>query len=343
MLIILVEIDKLEEFTEKFSDNSSFLCPFVRNRCSNVISIPLPSTTTTTTSFSKKDISLDSLDGSPSKEQTITSSSSSSSSISSPTFSRSETFENLLTTLTLSNITDDLTDSTSSSSSTFDISEYIEDHFIDQDDKSSSISENSSSFETTIGNKYISLKPQKRLLFPGLLNRLIFFRRILSDSDLQRKEFFINQNENQSYVYHSNIINEHSVEVNLINTYGSDSELHVWSHDCAEQRRFLNERQQQLSYQIEEENKPNSNQQLAVERQILLQQIYEYPWLLQENDLDQTNIQQPLVSPTSDLTVPSHNPDFYQLCALTNSSSFVISYDHPNARHTTPPTTSSVL
>ncbi len=338
LLIISVENDKLEEFTQKFSDNSSFLCPFVRNRCSNIISIPLQSTTIL---FSKKDISLDSLDGLQSNEQTITSSSSSSS-----TFSSSETFENLLTTQTLSNITDDLTDSTSSSSSTFDISEYIEDHFIDQDDKSSSSSENSSSFETTIGNKYISLKPQKRLLFPGLLNRLIFFRRILSDSDLQRKEFFINQNENQSYVYHSNIINEHSVEVNLINTYGSDTELHVWSHDCAEQRRFLDERQQQqqLSYEIEEENKPNSNQQLAVERQILLQQIYEYPWLLQENDLvDRTNIQQRLISPTSDLIVPSHNPDFYQLCALTNSSSFVISYDHANARHTIPPTTSSVL
>ena len=56
----------------------------------------------------------------------------------------------------------------------------------------------------------------------------------------------------QSHVYHSNIINEHSVEVNLMNTYGSDTELHVWSHDCAEQRRFLNERQQQQQqHQIE--------------------------------------------------------------------------------------------
>ena len=84
------------------------------------------------------------------------------------------------------------------------------------------------------------------MLFPGLLNRLIFYRRILSDSDLRRTEFFVDENENQPHVYHANVINEHSVEVNLINTYGSDSELHVWSHDCAEQRRFLNERQQQL-------------------------------------------------------------------------------------------------
>jgi hypothetical protein len=312
------------------SDYSSFLCPFVRNRCSNAISIPLPSSTIT---FLNRDISLDSLNSS-------TSSSSSS--------SCSEIFENFLIAQTLSNITDDLTDSTSSTSSTFNMSEYIEDHFIDQDDNSS---ESSSSSETTIEDKNNSLKPQKRLLFPGLLNHLIFLRRILSDSDLQRKKFFINENENQSYVYHSNIINEHSVEVNLINTYGSDTELHVWSHDCAEQRRFLNERQQQQQQQLSnqiEENQSNSNQQLALERQILLQQIYEYPWLSQDNDLDRTTIfssatiQKPLLSPISDLIVPSHNPDFYQLCALTNSSSFVISYD-PNARHTTPSTTSSVL
>ncbi len=53
------------------------------------------------------------------------------------------------------------------------------------------------------------------------------------------------ENEIQFHVYHSNTINEHSIELNLMNTYGSDSELHVWSHDCAEQRRFANERQQQ--------------------------------------------------------------------------------------------------
>ena len=220
------------------------------------------------------------------------------------------------------------------------MSDYIEDHFLDQDDNTS---ENSSSYETTIINKNVSFKPQKRLLFPGLLNRLIFYRRVLSDSDLQRKEFYINENENQWHVYHSNIINEHSVEVNLTNTYGSDTELQVWSHDCAEQRRFLDERQQQQQQQQNEDNLSYSNQQLALERQILLQQIYEYPWLLQENDLDRTNrIQQTLNSPTTDLVVPLPNPDFYQLCALTNSSSFVLSSD-PNTRHSTPPTASSVI
>jgi hypothetical protein len=328
-----VENAKLEQFTQELLDNSSFLCPFVRNRCSTVEPIRLTSTTLTTLN---KDISLDSLDSSQSEEQTITSSSSSSSS-SSTTFSRSEIFENVLITQTLPNLTDDLTDSTSSTSSTFNMSEYIEDHFIDQDeDDHHSHSDDSSSFETAIINRTNLLKPQKRLLFPGVLNRLVFFRRVLSESDLQRKKFYLNENENQFNVYHSNIINEHSVEVNLINTYGSDTELHVWSHDCAEQRRFLNERQQQLSNQIQ----PNSNQQLAVEQQILLQQIYEYPWLLQENDLDQTTH----IEQSSDLIVPSHNPDFYQLCTLTNSSSFVISYD-PHAKHTTTSstTTSTVL
>lgn len=90
------------------------------------------------------------------------------------------------------------------------------------------------------------------------------------------------------------------------------------------------------------------DQQLALERQSLLQQIYEYPWLLQEDDIDQATVyssppsDQPLLSPSPDLIVPSHNPDFYQLCALTNSSSFATSFG-TNSRHTTPPIASSVL
>jgi hypothetical protein len=90
------------------------------------------------------------------------------------------------------------------------------------------------------------------------------------------------------------------------------------------------------------------DQQLAIERQTILQQIYEYPWLLQDDDIDQAtvfsspNSEQPLLSPSPDLVVPSHNPDFYQLCALTNSSSFATSFG-TNSRHTTPPIASSVL
>lgn len=95
-------------------------------------------------------------------------------------------------------------------------------------------------------------------------------------------------------------------------------------------------------------NSEEYDQQLALERQTLLQQIYEYPWLLQDDDIDQApvctspNSEQPLLSPSPDLVVPSHNPDFYQLCALTNSSSFATSFG-TNSRHTTPPIASSVL
>ncbi|CAF5158091.1 unnamed protein product, partial [Rotaria sp. Silwood1] len=80
----------------KHEDNSSLLQPFVHNFYSNATSIPLIST--------NKDISLDSLDNS----QTIQSST---------TFSRSETFDKILTTPSLPNIIDNIDDSTSSSSS----------------------------------------------------------------------------------------------------------------------------------------------------------------------------------------------------------------------------------
>ncbi|CAF0797643.1 unnamed protein product [Rotaria sp. Silwood1] len=378
-----VDMDKLEEFTRELSDTSSFICPFVRNRCSNGVIIPLASTTLSSSlpsPLADKDISLDSLDGADSpqpKDQTITSSSSSSSS-SSTTFSHSETFDKLVLNDTLPIITDDLADSTDSTCSDlnqlFNISEYIEDNFIDQDDN---CDQQSSSYNTSI-KSHIQIKkqPQKRLMFPGLLNRLIFLRRVLSDSDLRQKLCCIGENEIQFHVYHSNTINEHSVELNLMNTYGSESELHVWSHDCAEQRRFANERQQQslitsnqpqsklshiermirMTLDDNEEDETNLfesdneeyDQQLALERQTLLQQIYEYPWLLQGDDIDQATIytspnsEQPLLSPSPDIVVPSHNPDFYQLCALTNSSSFATSYG-TNSRHTTPPIASSVL
>ena len=74
------------------------------------------------------------------------------------------------------------------------------------------------------------------------------------------------------------------------------------------------------------------DQQLALERRTLLQQICEYPWLLQDDDIDHATIfsspnsEQPLPSPSPALVVPSHNPDFYQLCALTNSSSLKLCF-----------------
>lgn len=248
--LFLVELAKLEEFSRELSDGSTIHCPFVRNRCSNGIIIPLASTTLTSVplpTLPDKDLSMDSLDGADSPqphEQTLSPSSSSSSS--SSAFSPSETFEKLLIRTSLPNDIDDLADSTDSTCSDlnqmFHISEYVEDNFIGQDED---CSEHLSTFHSTRMKTIRTTQPRKRLMFPGLINHLIYLRRVLSDSDLRQKVCCIGENEIESQVYHSNIIHEHSVEVNLMNTYGSDSELHVWSRDCAEQRRFAHERQQQ--------------------------------------------------------------------------------------------------
>ena len=314
-----VENDSNEGYSQELSNDLAFSSPFVFNCCPNGTSTSVISATI---SSLDKDISLDNLDSPQSKNQI---------NISTTYVVRSETFENILPPQTLQNITDNFLDSTSSTSAAYTL-EHINDHFIDHDDSDSI---NSLSFETAIINQNSSMKPQKRLLQPGSLNRLILIRQTLSDSDLQQKQFYINGSKNQFHVYHSNVINEHSVQINLMNTYGSDSELPAWSHDCTEQRRFFNQREQQFSNHIEEKTTADENYdlQLAIERQILLQQIYEYPWLLQENGFERitkastTNIEQSVASSSSDLILPSHNPDFYQLCPLTETTSFVTSYE----------------
>jgi hypothetical protein len=142
---------------------------------------------------------------------------------------------------------DDLADSTDSTCSDLNqlcaMSEYCEDTFLDHD------SQTNATLMSLTTKTIQCCKPVKRLLFPGLLNRLIFLRRVLSDSDLRQKVCCIGENEMQYHVYHSNTIHEHSIELNLANTYGSESELHVWSQDCDEQRRLVNERQQQQQQQ----------------------------------------------------------------------------------------------
>ena len=227
-------MEKLEEFTRELTDGTSIICPFVRNRCSNGVVIPLASTSVSPASV-EKDISLDSLEGvqnTPEKDSTELSPSSSASS--SSTFSRSETFERILVAHSLPNITDDSADSTASTCSDLQhlcpMSGYMEDHYLEP---------NSSH---PIQPLIRPFKAEKRLLFPGLLNRLIYLRRVLSDSDLRQKVCCIGENEMQYHVYHSNTIHEHSLELNLSNTYGSESELHVWAKDCAEQRSSVQER-----------------------------------------------------------------------------------------------------
>lgn len=289
---ILVEVDKLEEFSRELSDGSTIICPFVRNRCSNGIIIPLASTTLSSSLPSPsqgilpdKDISLDSLDGADSpqpKETTRTSSSSTSPLSSSPIFSRSETYDKVQIQTSLPNIIDDLADSTDSTCSdinqVFNISEYIEDNFLGQDDNCTEHS--ITNFNSIIINKIRHIKPQKRLMFPGLLNRLIFLRRFLSDSDLRQKVCCIEENEIQFHVYHSNTIHEHSIELNLTNTYGSDTELHVWSHDCAEQRRFIDERRRQQQQQLLETSSQSPTKLSHIERMVIIYfEIFEINYL----------------------------------------------------------------
>ena len=268
-LFFAVEIAKLEEFSRELTDGVSMICPFVRNRCSNGIIIPLASTHLPASPAAEveKDLSLDSLDGadsSPRKQSTgVTCVSPSSSS---GTFSRSETFEKALGQHAVPTITDDLADSTDSTCSDLNqlcnMSEYIEDHFLEQGHHPT---------ESTLPMKTSmrSLRPQKRLLVPGLLNRLIYLRRVLSDSDLRQKVCCIGENEMQFHVYHANTIQEHSIELNLAHTYGSESELHVWSHDCAEQRRVADERQQQLLLTAHESQSKLSHIERMVSRTLV--------------------------------------------------------------------------
>lgn len=220
------------------------ICPFVRNRCSNGIIIPVAvaNVSNPVPSILNKDISLDSLEGEThglsisGKDKTSLEPNSSSSS---STFSPSETFERILINEAKSpSLVDDLVDSTDSTCSDFNqlcaMSEYIEDNLIVQQEHLS--------IDRKQSDRTVSFKPEKRLLVPGILNRLIFLRRVLSDSDLRQKSCCATENESMFHVYHSETIHEHSIELNLGNTYGSDSELQVWSNDCAEQRSVVNER-----------------------------------------------------------------------------------------------------
>lgn len=278
-IYFLVELSKLEEFSRELTDGSTIHCPFVRNRCSNGIIIPLASTTLTSLppvpSLPDKDISMDSLEGadSPLPHDQLLSSSSSSSSA----FSSSETFEKLLIRTSLPHTGDDLADSTDSTCSDlnqmFHISEYVEDNFIGHDDD---CQEHLATFNSTQRKHLHTIRPQKRLMFPGLINHLIYLRRVLSDSDLRQKVCCIGENEMEFHVYHSNTIHEHSIELHLNHTYGSDSELHVWSRDCAEQRRFAHERQQQqlLIHTDQSQVKLSHLERMVINRHLSLCQMH---------------------------------------------------------------------
>ncbi|CAF1261920.1 unnamed protein product [Adineta steineri] len=66
-----------------------------------------------------------------------------------------------------------------------------------------------------------------RLIFPARLGRMIFYRRILSDSDIYQK-ICTKDNEIYHNVYHLDTIRDYSMEFYMITTYASDSQLRAW-------------------------------------------------------------------------------------------------------------------
>jgi hypothetical protein len=66
-----------------------------------------------------------------------------------------------------------------------------------------------------------------RLVFPARLGRMIFFRRILSDSDIYQKNCS-KDSEILHNVYHLDTIRDYSMEFYMLTTYASDSQLRAW-------------------------------------------------------------------------------------------------------------------
>jgi len=66
-----------------------------------------------------------------------------------------------------------------------------------------------------------------RLVFPSRLGRIIFYRRILSDSDIYQK-LCSKDNEIKHNVYHLDTIRDYAMEFYMLTTYGSDSQLRAW-------------------------------------------------------------------------------------------------------------------
>lgn len=66
-----------------------------------------------------------------------------------------------------------------------------------------------------------------RLVFPARLGRIVFYRRILSDSDIYQK-LCSKDNEINHNVYHLDTIRDYAMEFYMLTTYGSDSQLRAW-------------------------------------------------------------------------------------------------------------------
>ncbi|CAF0944014.1 unnamed protein product, partial [Didymodactylos carnosus] len=400
----VIPADELEQFKKQLENDSNVLCPFVRTnrRTTNQKSIPVNEHIVPTTLV--KDLSVDSLDeicchssSSDGPQQTISSRTTTNSTIdeNDQTLPRSETFDKILTTTTTHmecNTDEDDIDSTDSTYS--DINQL----FLDYEQREAH-------FCLGTRSTHHPIKPEKRLVFPGILGRLLILRRVLSDSDIYRK-VCLREEELCTNVYHMDTIREHSIELNLLSTYGSETELRAWSKDCwetrfAEYRAMFGEDEEEnhqhrstpipmgkydqndidtaqvMCLDDDEDDDDDElsslnfidEQQIAIEQQQLLQQIYEYPWSY--DDLD--NIDYSLSHPSSKLEkvnndddlIPSllltsdgtkqqqdnllllthdFKSDFYQLCALTASSSFAYTNTRsntPNSIQTTSPISNS--
>jgi len=66
-----------------------------------------------------------------------------------------------------------------------------------------------------------------RLVFPSRLGRIVFYRRVLSDSDIYQK-LCSKDNEINHNVYHLDTIRDYAMEFYMLTTYGSDSQLRAW-------------------------------------------------------------------------------------------------------------------
>lgn len=69
--------------------------------------------------------------------------------------------------------------------------------------------------------------PAHRLVFPASLGRLIFYRRIYSDSDIYQKNCS-KDNEIEHNVYHLDTVRDYSMDYYMLTSYGSDSQLKAW-------------------------------------------------------------------------------------------------------------------
>ncbi|CAF0810818.1 unnamed protein product [Rotaria sordida] len=97
--------------------------------------------------------------------------------------------------------------------------------------KTTSSSLLSRSISPLIKTSITSLKKDKnlihRLVFPPRLGRILFYRRILSDSDIYQK-LCSKDNEINHNVYHLDTIRDYSMEFYMLTTYASDSQLRAW-------------------------------------------------------------------------------------------------------------------